>query len=139
MNLQQSAEIRADITSVWATLMDVERWSEWTRTFDSLERLDTGAFGIGSRARIRQPRIPVAIWTVTEFEPGRSFTWISEAIGIKSVATHRLEPRGDGTVTLTLGLVQTGWLAWLVRSRAEKTAREYLAIEAQGLKRRCEG
>jgi hypothetical protein len=139
MNLQQSAEIRADITSVWATLMDVERWSEWTRTVDSIERLDTGAFGIGSRARIRQPRIPVAIWTVTEFEPGRSFTWISEAVGIRSVATHRLEPRGAGTVTLTLGLVQTGWLAWLVRSRAEKTAREYLAIEAQGLKRRCEG
>jgi hypothetical protein len=139
MNLQQSAEIRAEVTSVWATLMDVERWSEWTRTIDSIERLDTGAFGIGSRARVRQPRIPVAIWTVTEFEPGRSFTWISEAIGIRSVATHRLEPRGAGMVTLTLGLVQTGWLAWLVRSRAEKTAREYLAIEAQGLKRRCEG
>jgi hypothetical protein len=139
MHLQQSAEIRAEIKTIWATLMDVERWREWTRTIDSVERLDHGSFGIGSRARIRQPRIPVAIWTVTELEPGRSFTWVSTAIGIRSVATHRLDPRDDGTVVLTLGLVQTGWLAWLVRSRAEKTAREYLAIEAQGLKRRCEG
>ena len=139
MNLQQSADIRAEIKRIWATLVDVERWSEWTRTIDKVERLDHGEFGIGSRVRVHQPRIPVAVWTVTEFEPGRSFTWVSEAFGIRSVATHRLEPRGDGTVSLTLGFAQTGWLARLVRSRAEKIAREYLVLEAQGLKRHCEG
>src|ERR1700733_11558198 len=139
MNLQISTDIRAESKSVWATLMDVERWPEWTRSVDRVERLDDGEFGIGSRVRIRQPRIPVAIWKVTEFEAGRSFTWVSEAFGIRSVASHLLEPRGEGTVSLTLTLAQTGWLAWLVRSRAEKTAREYLALEAQGLKRRCEG
>jgi hypothetical protein len=42
-------------------------------------------------------------------------------------------------VSVTLGFALTGWLAWLVRSRAEKITREYLALEAQGLKRRCEG
>jgi hypothetical protein len=139
MNLQQSADIHAEAKRIWATLVDVECWSEWTSTIEKIERLDHGEFGIGSRARVRQPRIPVAIWTVTEFEPGRSFTWVSEAVGIRSVATHRLEPRGDGMATLTLGFAQTGWLARLVRSRAEKIAREYLAIEAQGLKRHCEG
>ena len=139
MNLQQSADIRAEIKNIWATLVDIERWSEWTRTIEKIERLDHGEFGIGSRARVHQPRIPVAIWTVTEFEPGRSFTWVSQAFGIRSVATHRLEPRSDGTVSLTLGFAQTGWLARLVRSRAEKIAQEYLALEAQGLKRRCEG
>jgi hypothetical protein len=139
MNLQISTDIRAESKSVWATLVDVERWPEWTRSVDRVERLDDGEFGIGSRARIRQPRIPVAIWKVTEFESGRSFTWVSEAFGIRSVGTHMVEPRGEGTVSLILTIVQTGWLARLVRSRAEKTAREYLAMEAQGLKRRCEG
>ena len=138
MNLQQSADIRAEIKGVWATLTDVQRWHEWTRSIDKIERLDDGEFGAGSRARIRQPRIPVAVWTVTEFEPGRSFTWVSEAVGIRTVATHVLEPR-DGGTRLTLTIAQTGWLAWLIRSRAEKTAREYLAMEAQGLKQRCEG
>jgi hypothetical protein len=76
---------------------------------------------------------------VTEFDPGRSFTWVSGAIGISSVAIHRLDPRGAGTVSVTLGFAQTGWLARLVRSRAERITREYLALEAQGLKRRCEG
>ena len=139
MNLQISTDIRAESKSVWATLVDVERWPEWTRSVDRVERLDDGEFGIGSRARIRQPRIPVAIWKVTEFESGRSFTWVSEAFGIRSVGTHLVEPRGERTVSLILTIVQTGWLARLVRSRAEKTAREYLAMEAQGLKRRCEG
>jgi hypothetical protein len=139
MNLQISTDIRAESKSVWATLVDVERWPEWTRSVDRVERLDDGEFGIGSRARIRQPSIPVAIWKVTEFESGRSFTWVSEAFGIRSVGTHLVEPRGEGTVSLILTIVQTGWLARLVRSRAEKTAREYLAMEAQGLKRRCEG
>jgi hypothetical protein len=139
MNLQISTDIRAESKSVWATPVDVERWPEWTRSVDRVERLDDGEFGIGSRARIRQPRIPVAIWKVTEFESGRSFTWVSEAFGIRSVGTHVVEPRGEGTVSLILTIVQTGWLARLVRSKAEKTAREYLAMEAQGLKRRCEG
>lgn len=139
MNLQTSVDIRAETKGVWDTLLDFERWPEWTRSIDYVERLDNTEFGVGSRARIRQPRIPVAIWKVTEFEPGRSFTWVSETFGIKSVATHRLEPRGDGTVVLTLIFVQTGWVAWLVRSRAERLAKEYLALELQGLKRRCEG
>jgi hypothetical protein len=139
MNLQASVDIRAGTKSVWDTLMDLERWPEWTRSIDKVERLDSIEFGVGSRVRVRQPRIPVAVWTVTEFELGRSFTWVSEAFGIKSAATHLLQPRDDGVVSVTLTLVQTGWLAWLVRSRAEKTAREYLAMESQGLKRRCQG
>jgi uncharacterized membrane protein len=139
MYLQTSIDIHAAIKSVWDTLMDIERWPEWTRSVDKVERLDNAEFGVGSRVRIRQPRIPVAIWKVTVFELGRSFTWVSEAFGIKNVATHLLQPHNDGVVALTLTLAQTGWVAWLVRSRAEKTAREYLAMEAQGLKRRCEG
>ena len=139
MNLQVSADIRAGSQSVWATLIDVARWPEWTRSVESIERLDAGTFGIGSRLRIRQPRVPAAIYAVTDFQPGRSFTWVGESFWIKSTAGHVVEPGRDGTVSVTLSLAQTGWLAWLVRSRAEKIAREYLAMEAQGLKRRCEG
>jgi uncharacterized membrane protein len=139
MNLQQSAEIRAGSQSVWATLTDVERWPEWTRSVERVERLDGGELGIGSRVRVRQPRVPDAVYTVTEFQPGRSFTWVGESFGIRSSAGHVVGPDRDGAVSVTLSFAQTGWLAWLVRSRAEKIAREYLAMEAEGLKRRCEG
>jgi len=137
VNLQVSVDIAAPPQRVWDVLIDVERWAEWTKSIDRIERLDAGAFGIGSRVRIHQPRIPVAIWTVTEFEPGRSFTWESRAFGMISVAAHMLEPRGEG-VSAMLSFVQTGWLAWLVQSGAEAIATDYLALESRGLKRRCE-
>jgi uncharacterized membrane protein len=138
MNIQTSVDIRAEAKNVWDTWMDFERWPEWTRSIDGIQRLDSAGFGLGSRFRIRQPGIPAAIWTVTEFELGTSFTWGSQTFGIRNVATHRLEPRG-GTASVTLTLVQTGWLARLIRSKAVSTAWEFLAMESQGLKRRCEG
>ena len=139
MKLHVSTNIRAETNDVWAILVDVERWPEWTRSVERIERLDSGEFGIGSRLRVRQPRVPVAEYTVTEFRPGRSFTWVGESFGIRSAAGHAVEPDRNGTVSVTLSFAQTGWLARLVRSRAEKIAREYLAMEAQGLKQRCEG
>jgi carbon monoxide dehydrogenase subunit G len=48
MNLQRSADIRAEIKSVWGTLMDVERWHEWTGSIDKVERLDDGELGIAA-------------------------------------------------------------------------------------------
>ena len=38
-------------------LSDVERWSEWTSTVTPAKRLDDGPLGVGSQARIEQPKI----------------------------------------------------------------------------------
>jgi hypothetical protein len=35
--------------------------------------LGDGPIGLGSRARIQQPRLTKAVYTMTEFESGRSF------------------------------------------------------------------
>ena len=71
--------IDAPAQSLWEVLFDVARWPEWTPTIDSVELLDDGPLQVGSRARIRQPRLPRATWQVTEVVEGRSFTW--EATG----------------------------------------------------------
>ncbi len=138
MDIEERIDIAAPSQRVWAVMIDVERWREWTPTITSVERLDGGAFGVGSRARIRQPKLPTAVWTVSALEPGRFFEWRSVAPGVTSVAGHRAEPSGGGATRVTLTLSWSGWLAWLIRLIYGKLARRYVRTEAESLKRWCE-
>ena len=97
LSFSRSVDINASPEAVLAVMSDVERWPEWTASVTSIKRLDSGPFAIGSRARIRQPKLPPALWTVSAIEPGRSFTWISKGPGILVTAHHAIDPRAGGS------------------------------------------
>jgi uncharacterized membrane protein len=134
---ETSIEIDAGLDVIWSTLSDVERWPEWTQSVTEVERLDAGEFGVGSRARVKQPAMPRLVWEVTEYAPGEAFSWASKIAGVTTTGGHRLTTSGDG-VMVTLTLDQVGTLAavvwWLTGSRS----RRYVQMEAEGLKRRSE-
>ncbi len=139
MEFSQSIEIAAPAERVWRTMLDVERWPEWTPTVTRSERLDAGELGVGSRVRVRQPGVPAVVWQVTQLALGRSFTWHSGAAGVlRSSASHFVETLPAGGCRVTLSVSQTGVLAWLTSPWLSRTTRRYLEMEAQGLKRRCE-
>lgn len=138
MDIERVIDIAAPPDQVWAVMTDVGRWPEWTASVKSVERLDRGPFGVGSRARIRQPRFPAAVWTVTALEPGRSFEWQSPAPGLLSVGGHRADTVGEHASRVTLSLTWSGPLAPVMRLLFGKLSRRYVEMEAQGLKRRCE-
>ena len=120
-------------------MIDVERWREWTASITSIQRLDTGPFVVGSCARVVQPRLRPAIWTVTQIEPGRAFTWTTGVpILIRVFGSHIVEPIGQGS-RVTLSVEFTGMLGWLVDRLMRKLNDEYVSMEAAGLKRHCEG
>ena len=133
-----AVEIQATPDRVWSVMRDVERWPEWTRTIRSVTRLEGGPFDIGSRARIRQPKLLPAVWRVTELEEGRGFTWVARSPGVRVKARHRVEPTATGT-RATLSLDFSGPLAPLVARLTRGLNERYLAIEAKGLKERSEG
>jgi uncharacterized protein YndB with AHSA1/START domain len=139
VELEKSIEIDAPPAKVWAAMMDVESWPLWSESMEKVERVDpNGPFGLGSETKIKQPKVPEMSYTVTAFSPGQSFEWTAKARGVTTVASHRVEQAGEGRTKVTLGIKQTGAMAWLASLAMGKQIRAYVDMEAQGLKKFCE-
>lgn len=131
-------EINAPADRVWAVLSDARAWPTWTPSVTSVEIDEGELLHVGSRARIKQPRIGTNEWTVTELVPGRSFTWESRAPGVLSVARHEVDPLGDGRSRLRLSVSQSGAIGGLAGRLYRGLTDRYLAMESAGLKARAE-
>jgi uncharacterized membrane protein len=136
MRVEEQFRVEAPAAAAWAVLADVESWPEWTASMSTVDVVQ-GPMGPGARVRVKQPRFPAMTWNVTDWEPGEGFTWTASSAGVHTVASHRIEPAGDGSL-VTLSIDQRGPLAWLVALLAGGTTRRYVAMEAAGLKARAE-
>ncbi len=140
MRFMATIDIAAPAQLVYEVYTDVERWPEWAASVTSVERLDQGPLRVGSRARIKQPRLPTTVWEVTEVVTGRSFTWIAGGPGIITTASHVVTPaEADGSSRVTASLQQTGPLGQVLGFLTKRLTNRYMQIEVQGLKTRCEG
>jgi uncharacterized membrane protein len=133
----KTIEIAAPADRIWNVMSDVAHWPEWTASVTSVKRLEAGPFGIGSRARVKQPKLLPAVWSVTALDPGRSFTWMSRMPGLRVLGSHIVESIGNRSrVTLSIQFIGL-FRAFAIRA-SRKLNEEYLNMEAMGLKRRCE-
>ena len=135
-DFQRSVDIAAPPDIVWSIMSDVERWHEWTPSVRSVRLLDK-PLAVGSRAWIRQPKFPPALWAVTAIEPGRGFIWKSGTPGMWVYGHHTVEPAAGGA-RATLRLHYEGMLAALLARMTRGITNRYLDYEAAGLKARSE-
>ena len=92
MIFESSVEIDRPADAVFAVFSDVDRLAV-VDGFDHVGRPTRhGPLRVGSQARIRQPKLPPATWTVTELVPGRSFTWEARGPGVRTIGRHEVEP-----------------------------------------------
>ena len=133
-----ATEVAAPVARTWDVVAQVERWPELTPSMTSVRLLAGEPLALGSKVRIKQPRLLPAVWTVTEFEEWRSFAWVSKSVGITTVARHRLDPAGDNACLLTLSLDASGPLVRLFGPMVRRLSGRYVAMEANGLKRAAE-
>lgn len=122
---------------VFAVLCDVERWPNWTPTMTRVKRLEGGAFGLGSRAEVEQPKLKTTIWTVSDYVAGRNFTWLARTPGVHMIAAHVVEMHVSGC-RVTLSIEVRGWLGGVVSLLYGRLINDYVTTEARSLKSHCE-
>ena len=130
--IEHQLEIEAPAPLVFEINADVERWPELTPTVRSVTLLD-GPLALGARARIEQPGQRPTIWTVTAFEPGRTFSWEARTLGARMVATHLVEPTATGARN-TLRLDLHGLGGRVLALVLGRTLRRVLATENAGFR-----
>lgn len=119
-------------------MIEVERWHEWTPSIQRIVKLDSGPLHIGSRARVYQPKLLPAVWQVSEIDAGRSFVWVSRAPGALVTGRHRVDSLDNGSSRVTLSVDYSGPIGRIVGRVFGNLTERYIAMEANGLKHRCE-
>jgi uncharacterized membrane protein len=126
-------DIAAPPERAWQAVTDVEDWPRWTTSMSEVKRLDEGPLRVGSRARVRQPRLPVLVWEVTDLDEGTSFSWVTRTPGVVATAGHEVIATRDGS-RLTLSVSWTGVFGGLTGALVGERTRKSIAQEANGLK-----
>jgi uncharacterized membrane protein len=132
-----TVDISAPPEAMWAVISDVESWPEWTASVTSVRPLSPGPLQVGSRVRIKQPRLPATVWTVSDLVEGERFTWTATSPGVNTRASHRVVPAAEGS-RVTLSIDQAGILGRLVGRLYDGLTSRYVQMEAAGLKQRSE-
>jgi uncharacterized membrane protein len=147
VDFQISVDVAAPADVVWSVMSDVERWHEWTPSVRGVRLLDPAPLRVGSRALIRQPKFPPAMWQVVSLDPGSAFVWKSGLPGMWVYAYHSVESVASSSGTATGSNVRTraklrlhfaGPVSRLLGRLTANINDRYLAMEAAGLKERSE-
>ena len=137
-DFRQAVEIRMSPPRVWAILLDVEHWPEWTTSVTRVQRMDIGPLTLGSRTRIWQPKLMPAVWQVTSLDQKRRiFAWTTRNFGLKIIGRHHVEAVGAHS-RVTLSLHYSGVLGAIMARIYRDLNWDYLSREANGLRTQCE-
>jgi hypothetical protein len=119
-------------------MLDVERWPEFPPQFHTIALRD-GPLAVGKGARVTPNGFWAAVWTVTEYSPGRPFTWEADMLpGLHLIAGHVVEPDGAGA-RVTLSLESSGPTAPLLMPVLGRIFKRNVRQEGEGMKAYCEG
>ena len=135
--INATARSAASPDRLWALASDVERWGDRLPTVDVVRPLGNGPTRVGSKFEVRQPGLPKAVWEVTDWQPERSFSWVSTGPGIRSTAVHTVHGDGGGS-RLDLSLEWSGSLARVLELLIGRKARGMVETEAETFTRLAE-
>jgi len=134
--------VAASAATVWAILVDFERWSEWNPSVPSI----SGDARVGSTLALTlaMPRRPSAKVKaeITELDPERRFTWhgnVGGDIFFAGIREFEIDPQPDGTVLVTHVETVTGLFYPVFRAVMGRAIQEHHDNLNTALKDRAEG
>lgn len=133
MEIAATAVSPASTAAMWAAISDIRRWPDWLPTVRSVTPITPDQpDGAGSTYLVRQPRLPTARWTITDWRPGAGFTWVSRNPGVRTTATHEVSAADAGS-RIALAIRWEGPLAPALRAVYGNLTRRYVTTEAETL------
>lgn len=136
-NIIKSIEIDAEPSKVFSVLSNLENWNLWTKSISKISFLENSKFFVGGKVEIIQPKMPSAIWVITEINENQSFTWTTKKLGVTITGEHALINRNQKTF-VEIRIKYDGFLASFLYKIGGKLTTEYLTLEINGLKKECE-
>lgn len=133
-DLVASIDVPAPPGTVWAVLLDTDRYPAWNTT---LRVRGEYAVGESVRATLSVPGLPRISFspTVVELEPERELRWQSRLFGHEAEHTFRLEPLADGGTRFVQTETFDGPLAGPVVGRLDRRLRRGFEQLNVGLRR----
>jgi uncharacterized membrane protein len=138
VRFETSVDIEAPQHRVWEVLTDLEAWPRRIETVDVVEQLTAAPLTVGSRVRLKQPKLPEGVWDVTAWDAPAWFEWRQRSSGVTSVAGHRVRALSRDRSRLSLSLEMRGLIVPLVGRLSKGMIDRYMTLEADGIRRAAE-
>jgi Polyketide cyclase / dehydrase and lipid transport len=135
--VEKTSTIAARPNDIFKVLIDLGRWNTWTKSVTEMSTLNNDQPGPGVKIKVLQPKLPPAIWTITAFDPDKSFIWEKRSFGLRMLAEHLMLGAGNET-SVTLRISYEGPLSGLFYILTRSMTDRYVGMEIDGLKKECE-
>ena len=95
--VERSIVINVPADRVWEAFVNLGDWPVWKRHMREVHLLTEVPLAMNSRARIVLKSGLSSTCEVTEFSPGRSFTWDGRLLGSNLSFAHMVQPANSGS------------------------------------------
>ena len=95
--VERSIVINVPTEHVWEAFVNLGEWPVWNHHMREVRLLTQVPLAMGSRVRIVLKTGLSSTWEVTEFSPGRSFTWEASLLASRLSFAHMVEAVNDGS------------------------------------------
>jgi len=133
MRIEHHVDIAAPPSLVWELTVDVDALPDHTPTMTDVARLDQAPLAVGSRVRIKQPAQRAKVWTVTELDENRRFSWATRSTGTVMTASHDMVETSTGT-TNTLTVDMDGPIGAVIGALVRRQVKKAIATENEAFK-----